>query len=47
MEEFFRNACRVGLPFVLFVQIFQKGGSSSQVHEEVEDVVEREGDEEG
>jgi hypothetical protein len=32
---------------ILFVQIFQKGGSSSQVHEEDEDVDEREDDEEG
>jgi hypothetical protein len=33
---------------ILFVQVFQKGGGSrSQVHEEVEDVHEREGDKEG
>jgi hypothetical protein len=35
---FIRNACRVGLPVILFVQVYQKGGSSSQVHEEGEDV---------
>jgi hypothetical protein len=35
---FIRNACRVGLSVILFVQVYQKGESSSQVHEEVEDV---------
>jgi hypothetical protein len=38
---FIRNACRVGLRVILFVQVYQKGGSSSQVHEEAEDVDER------
>jgi hypothetical protein len=28
---FIRNACRVGLPVILFVQTYHKGGSSSQV----------------
>jgi hypothetical protein len=32
---------------ILFVQVYVKGGSSSQVHEEVEDVDEGGGDEEG
>jgi hypothetical protein len=32
---------------ILFVEVFQKGGSSSQVHEEAEDVDEGEGGEEG
>jgi hypothetical protein len=31
MEEFIRTACRVGLPVILFIQVFQKGGSSSHV----------------
>jgi hypothetical protein len=44
---FIRNACRVGLPVILFVQTYLKGGSSSQVHEEAEDVDEGEGGEEG
>jgi hypothetical protein len=44
---FIRNACRVGLPVILFVQVYQKGGSSSQVHEEAEDVDEGGGGEEG
>jgi hypothetical protein len=35
---FIRNACRVGLTVILFVQVYQKGWSSSQVHEEAEDV---------
>jgi hypothetical protein len=35
---FIRNACRVGLHVILFVQVYQKGGSSSQVHEEAADV---------
>jgi hypothetical protein len=30
-RSFIRNACRVGLLMILFVQVFQKGGSSSQV----------------
>jgi hypothetical protein len=46
-RSFIRNACRVYLPVILFVQVFQKGGSSSQVHEEAEDVDEGEGGEEG
>jgi hypothetical protein len=29
---FIRNACLVGLTVILFVQVYQKGGSSSQVH---------------
>jgi hypothetical protein len=33
-----RNACRVGLLVILSVQIYQKGGPSSQVHEEAEHV---------
>jgi hypothetical protein len=33
------------VPVILLVQVFQNGGSSSQVHEEAEDVDEREGDE--
>jgi hypothetical protein len=33
------------VPIILLVQVFQNGGSSSQVHEEAEDVDEREGDE--
>jgi hypothetical protein len=44
---FIRNACRVGLPVILFVQTYHKDESSSQVHEEVEDVDEGEGGEEG
>jgi hypothetical protein len=32
---------------ILFVQVYLKGGSSSQVHEEAEDADEREGDDEG
>jgi hypothetical protein len=44
---FIINACRVGLLVILFVQTYQKGGSSSQVHEEAEDVDEGEGAEEG
>jgi hypothetical protein len=32
---------------ILFVQVYQKGGSSSQVHEEAEDVDEGGGAEEG
>jgi hypothetical protein len=31
MEEFIRTACRVGLPVILFIQVFQKGGFSSHV----------------
>jgi hypothetical protein len=46
-RSFIRNAWWVGLPVILFVQIFWKGGSSSQVHEEAEDVDEGEGGEEG
>jgi hypothetical protein len=46
-KGFIRNACWVGLPVILFVQTYQKGGSSSQVHEEVADVDEGEGGEEG
>jgi hypothetical protein len=42
MEELY-NACQVGLPVILFVQVFQKAGSSSQVHEEAEEAHEREG----
>jgi hypothetical protein len=38
MEDFIRNACRVGLLVILFVQVYQKGGPSSQVHEEAEHV---------
>jgi hypothetical protein len=34
---FIRNACRVGLSVILFVQVYQKGGSSSQVREQAED----------
>jgi hypothetical protein len=41
-RSFIRNACRVGLPVILFVQVYQKGGSSCQVHEETEDVNEGE-----
>jgi hypothetical protein len=37
-RSFIRNACQVSLPMILFVQVFQKGGSSSQVHDETEDV---------
>jgi hypothetical protein len=44
---FIRNACRVGLLVILFVQNYHKGGSSSQVHEEVEDAGEGECGEEG
>jgi hypothetical protein len=44
---FIRNACRVGLPVILFVQTYHKSGSSSQVHEKAEDVDEGEGGEEG
>jgi hypothetical protein len=44
---FIRSACRVGLPVILFVQTYHKGGSSSQVHEKAEDVDEGEGGEEG
>jgi hypothetical protein len=44
-RSFIINAYRFGLPVILFVQVFQKGESSSQVHEEVEDV--DESDEEG
>jgi hypothetical protein len=40
-RSFIRNACRVVLPMILFVQVFQKGGSSG-LHEEVEDVDEGE-----
>jgi hypothetical protein len=36
-RSFIRNACRVGL-LMLFVQVFQKGGSNSQVHEEMNNV---------
>jgi hypothetical protein len=46
-RSFIRNACRFGLPVILFVQVFQKGWSSSQVHEEAEDVDKGEGGEEG
>jgi hypothetical protein len=46
-RSFIRNSCRVGLPVILFVQVYQKGGSSSQVHEEAEDVDEGGGGEEG
>jgi hypothetical protein len=46
-RSFIRNACRVDLPMILFVQLYQKGGSSSQVHEEAEDVDEGGGGEEG
>jgi hypothetical protein len=42
---FIRNACRVGLPVILFVQTYHKGGSSCQVQEEVEDVDEGGGEE--
>jgi hypothetical protein len=45
-RSFIRNACRVSL-LVIFFSNFQKGGSSSQVHEEPKDVHEREGGEEG
>jgi hypothetical protein len=41
-RSFIRNARRVGLPVILFVQVYQKGGSSCQVHEETEDVNEGE-----
>jgi hypothetical protein len=44
---FIRNAYRVGLPVILFIQTYHKGGSSSQVHEEAEDVDEGGGGEEG
>jgi hypothetical protein len=44
---FIRNAYRIGLLVILFVQTYHKGGSSSQVHEEAEDVDEGEGGEEG
>jgi hypothetical protein len=44
---FIKNACRVGLPVILFVQTYHKGASSSQVHEETDDVDEGEGGEEG
>jgi hypothetical protein len=37
-RSFIRNSCRVGLPVILFIQVYQKGGSSSQVHKEAEDV---------
>jgi hypothetical protein len=46
-RSFIRNAYRVGLPVILFVQTYYNGGCSSQVHEEVEDVDEGEGGEEG
>jgi hypothetical protein len=46
-RSFIRNACRVGLPVILFVQVYQKGGSSSQVHEEAKDVDEGGDGEEG
>jgi hypothetical protein len=41
-RSFIRNSCRVGLPVILFIQVYQKGGSSSQVHKEAEDVNEGE-----
>jgi hypothetical protein len=41
-RSFIRNACRVGLPMIFFVQVYQKGGSSSEVHKEAEDVNEGE-----
>jgi hypothetical protein len=44
-RSFIRNACRVGLPVILFVQVFQKGGSSSKVHEEAQNVNEGRGGE--
>jgi hypothetical protein len=37
-RSFIKNACQVSLPMILFVQVFQKDGSSSQVHDETEDV---------
>jgi hypothetical protein len=37
-RSFIRNACRIGLFVILYVQVYQKGGSSSQVHEKAEDV---------
>jgi hypothetical protein len=46
-RSYVRNACRVGFPVILFVQVFQNGRSSSHVHEEAEGVHKREGDEEG
>jgi sugar phosphate permease len=46
-RSFIRNACLVGLLVILFIQVFQKGSSSSQVHEEAEDVDEGRGGEEG
>jgi hypothetical protein len=44
---FIRNSCRVGLPMILFVQVYQKGAPSSQLHEEVENVDDGGGGEEG
>jgi hypothetical protein len=41
-RSFIRNACRVGLPLILFVQVYLKAASCSQVHEEAEDVDKRE-----
>jgi hypothetical protein len=38
-RSYIKNACRDGLPVNLFVQVFQKCGSSSQVHEEAKDVL--------
>jgi hypothetical protein len=46
-RSFIRNACRVGLTIILFVQFTRRVGSSSQVYEEVEDVDEGGGGEEG
>jgi hypothetical protein len=36
-RSYVRNACQIGLPVILFVQVYQKEGSSSQLHEEAKD----------
>ena len=48
-RSYITTAYQIGLPVILLVQVFQKGGSSSQVHVGVEgaDEGEDEGGEEG